>query len=70
MNAALAKLETFSMKHVLETLKSIHQAHVNLAKMEASKAKNGGCDGNKAQAKYHRDIAVEFKAAIRKLKMK
>lgn len=57
------------MKHVLETLKSIHQSHIRLAKMEASKAKIGE-DGAKAQAKYHRDMAVEFKAAIRKLKMK
>lgn len=69
LNAALAKLETFKMKHVLETLKSIHQAHINLAKMEASKWKAGD-DMAKAQAKYHRDMAVEFKAAIRKLKMK
>lgn len=57
------------MKHVLETLKSIHQSHVNLAKMEASKWKAGD-DMAKAQVKYHRDMAVEFKAAIRKLKMK
>ena len=57
------------MKHVLETLKSIHQSHINLAKMEASRAKEGWV-GAKKEAKYHRDMAVEFKAAIRKLKMK
>ena len=57
------------MKTVLETLKSIHQSHVNLARMEASKAKEGWV-GAKEQAKYHRDMAVEFKAAIRKLKIK
>ena len=57
------------MKTVLETLKSIHQSHINLAKMEAAKWRTGD-DAAKAQAKYHRDMAVEFKAAIRKLKMK
>jgi hypothetical protein len=51
------------MKNAIEQLRRLRESHLQFASVAKSV-------GNKAEEKHYRDLAIEFKAAIKKLKIK